>query len=374
MESCDVLIIGGGPAGSTCAWKLREAGLDVLVWDKSRFPRDKTCAGWITPQVVQSLKLDPVDYAQGRVFQPISGFRTSVLGHRDVALKFPRPVSYGIRRCEFDDYLLRRSGARCRLGEPVRALERSGGSWIVNGEVQAPMLVGAGGNFCPVARYLRSHADDTRHLVTAVEAEFPIGTMREQVQADPCTPQLFFCGDGSGYGWCVRKGDFLNIGLGLVNSKETSARLPELLELIKRRGVFSGEVPIRFHGHAYQLYDGSTSDLVDDGVVLIGDSAGLAYPQSGEGIRPAVESGLLAALAIQQAQGRYDRERLECYRRSIEDRFGKRGRSSSGNWLSRLPVSWQTAIVSQLLSNAWFSRRVVMEQWFLHVQQPALLV
>ena len=58
METCDVLIVGGGPAGSSCAWGLRYAGLDVLVVDRKAFPRDKVCAGWITPQVVQSLTID----------------------------------------------------------------------------------------------------------------------------------------------------------------------------------------------------------------------------------------------------------------------------------------------------------------------------
>ncbi|MGH8709796.1 MAG: FAD-dependent oxidoreductase, partial [Burkholderiales bacterium] len=48
-DSCDVLIVGGGPAGSTCAWQLVRASFDVLVLDKHTFPRDKVCAGWITP-------------------------------------------------------------------------------------------------------------------------------------------------------------------------------------------------------------------------------------------------------------------------------------------------------------------------------------
>ena len=55
MDSCDVLIVGGGPAGSTCARQLAKAGCDVLVMDKSAFPRDKVCAGWITPAVIESL-------------------------------------------------------------------------------------------------------------------------------------------------------------------------------------------------------------------------------------------------------------------------------------------------------------------------------
>ena len=59
MDSCDVLIVGCGPAGTSCAWGLRHAGLDVMLLDKAAFPRDKVCAGWITPEVVESLQIDP---------------------------------------------------------------------------------------------------------------------------------------------------------------------------------------------------------------------------------------------------------------------------------------------------------------------------
>ena len=52
METCDVLIVGGGPAGSSCAWKLGQSGLNVVILDKARFPRHKVCAGWITPPVL----------------------------------------------------------------------------------------------------------------------------------------------------------------------------------------------------------------------------------------------------------------------------------------------------------------------------------
>ena len=50
MHSCDVLIVGGGPAGSACAWKLARSGFDVAILDRARFPRDKVCGGWITPK------------------------------------------------------------------------------------------------------------------------------------------------------------------------------------------------------------------------------------------------------------------------------------------------------------------------------------
>ena len=58
MERADVLIVGGGPAGSSCAEALVAAGRDVLVLDRVAFPRDKACAGWITPDVVSALRLD----------------------------------------------------------------------------------------------------------------------------------------------------------------------------------------------------------------------------------------------------------------------------------------------------------------------------
>src|SRR3990172_8871 len=110
MNACDVLIVGGGPGGSSCAWTLRAAGLDVVVADAAVFPRDKVCAGWITPQVIAELALDTDTYRQGRTFQPITAFGVGVIGTAsEVATTYGRAVSFAIRRCEFDQYLLQRS-------------------------------------------------------------------------------------------------------------------------------------------------------------------------------------------------------------------------------------------------------------------------
>lgn len=373
MESCDVLIVGGGPGGSTCARLLKQAGLDAVIIDKADFPRDKICAGWITPQVLESLRLDVAEYSNGRTFQPITTFCTSLLGHRRADVEFDHPISYGIRRREFDEYLLRRSNARMRLGQSVKSIERNEAGWVINGELKAPMLVGAGGHFCPVARRLRESDAQQPPLITAVEAEFPIEGLDEHVGADGLKPQLLFCPDLGGYGWCVRKGDYLNIGLGRVDSKETSAQLPELLDTLRSEGSFTAEVPQRFHGHAYYLYDGCSLKIVDDGVVLIGDAAGLSYPQSGEGIRPAIESGIIAAQTILAANGRYETASLAPYQQRIEARFGKQRVKRSGGLLSLLPARLRRALVGKLIGSDWFARRVIIERWFLHAHQPALL-
>ncbi len=369
-DACDVLIVGGGPAGSSCAWALRAAGLDVMVIDRRAFPRDKVCAGWITPQVVEELELDLADYARGRICQPITGFRTGLIGGREVENHYDHPVSYGIRRCEFDHYLLARSGARICEAQRFEQIEQSADGWIVNASLRAPVLVGAGGHFCPVARQLGARQLDGSIVVAAqeIEVQVPAADL-ERGTVEPSVPELFFCDDLEGYGWCFRKGDFLNIGLGRTSSDRLTAHVQQFVDFLRARGKICCDLPTRFHGHAYQLYERSVPVLCDDGVLLVGDAAGLAYAQSGEGIRPAVESGLMAAETILAAGDDYRRGTLDVYRRRIVQRFGSPRASSAGAWL---PASWLRFAAARLLASKSFSRRMVLENWFLHMHQPPL--
>ena len=233
------------------------------------------------------------------------------------------------------------------------------------------MLVGAGGHFCPVARMLGARQLAGSSVVAAQEIEFQlpegasgIGTIEASL------PELYFCDDLAGYGWCFRKGEYLNIGLGRTEAAGLSGHVRSFVEFLHQHGTIACHVPERFHGHAYQLYERSEPRLCDEGVLLVGDAAGLAYPQSGEGIRPAVESALLAAETIAAASGDYRLARLDVYRRRVLARFGHpRGRAAS----DFLPASWLRAVAGRLLASQRFARSVVLERWFLHMREPAMV-
>ena len=372
MDACDALIVGGGPAGSACAWALKRAGLDVAIIDRATFPRNKVCGGWITPAVLEELQIDPKEYARGRVLQPLTGFLTGRIGGPEVRTDYGQPVSYGIRRCEFDAFLLERSGARVLQNTPLKTTERAGGQWIVNATLAARILIGAGGHFCPVARHLGADARKET-AVAAQELEFEMTPEQQQkcsIRGE--VPELYFCGDMKGYGWCFRKGNYLNVGLGRLDQKGLPNHVAEFVAFLRKAGKIAFDLPVSMLGHAYLLYSRTNRKVVDDAVVLIGDAAGVAYSQSGEGIRPAIESGLLAAEVIVAAKGKYTRENLEPYRTALAERFGESGPDLSTSVGSRLPSSWIEALGRAVLANGWFSRHVVLDRWFLHRKQPAL--
>jgi geranylgeranyl reductase family protein len=370
-DDCDVLIVGGGPAGSTCARALRDAGLDVIIMDKSEFPRDKVCAGWITPQVVAEIGLDLTDYARERVLQPISSFITGMGERATASVSYGEVVSYGIRRCEFDHYLLERSGARLRLGEAWKSMERLGDRWLVNGRISASLVIGAGGHFCPVARFLGAHLGKEERAISAQEIEFELtDAQTTQCAVSGDRPELYFCDDLKGYGWCFRKGNYLNVGLGREGNHRLAEQVHAFARGLAAQGRIPANLPGKFKGHAYLLYSYAERPVVSDGVMIIGDAAGLAYTQSGEGIRPAIESGMLAAKTIEAAQRNFSRANLSSYEHALRARFGERGGSPA---LSFLPASLRLSLARALMRTQWFARNVIIDRWFLHRQQPALL-
>ena len=374
MDACDVLIVGGGPAGSSCAWRLRNSGLAVAILDKETFPRDKVCGGWITPAVLEELEIDSAEYARGRVLQPITGFRVSRMGGRELETHYATPVSYGIRRCEFDDYLLRRSGARLFLEYATQTIGARSGS--LDCQRRDPDSHAGRGRRHVLSRGpLPGSQDQPGGCGRGAGGEFAM----DPRQLAACTvrgevPELYFCADMKGYGWCFRKQNVLNIGLGRLDSHGLAGHVADFLQFLRTSGKLAANIEPAFRGHAYLLYGRTARAAVDEGVLLIGDATGVAYPQSGEGIRPAVESGLMAAQAIASAQGLYTPERLERYREQLTQRFGEPGTDWAVRLARHLPTPVIASLARPLLATNWFTRDVVLDRWFLHRHEPALSV
>jgi geranylgeranyl reductase family protein len=358
MVQCDALIVGGGPAGSTCARALRLAGLDVIVIDRARFPRDKVCGGWITPEVFPLLDVLPAEYrAMGLTLQEITGFRTSLIGSGAIETRYASVVSYAIRRCEFDDFLLRRAGARVLDGTPLTTLRRRGDTWIANDCIETPVIVGAGGHFCPVARHLQGAGRADPQPVIAQEVEFGLDGRPSSVASD--TPELFFCRDLEGYGWCVRKDDYLNVGIGRRERGDFAAHVRDFMSFLVSSGRMPESARVALKGHAYHAMGTGVRPLVGAGVLVAGDAAGLAYPESGEGIRPAIESGRLAASTLIAANGRYGLDGVMPYADALRAQHRPPIRTPA-------PLRpFVTALGRTLLQSAAFTRHVMLDRWFL---------
>ena len=297
MKYCETIIVGGGPAGSSCAWKLRKQGKDVVILDKKDFPRLKLCAGWITAKVLEDLEFTLEDYPHSilemrvKTHFPFLPFSLSW---------FPtRWVNYSIRRIEFDHWLLQRSTAPVEQHQ-VKKIEKEKGLFIIDGQYSCKFLVGAGGTMCPVRKTFFPSIRNKDDQIVTLEYEFEY-----PVRQDQC--HLFFFYRGlKGYAWYVPKGDgYVNIGLGGLRTyfKKSETNIHDhyhsfLIDLVKENLLDRKTTEqIKDKGHPYYLYS-YEGDIKKDDCFLIGDAAGLASVDLGEGIGPAVESGLLVAEEI----------------------------------------------------------------------------
>ncbi len=285
--------MGGGPAGSACAWRLKHNNMDVIVLDQASFPRFKPCAGWITPEVVQDLELNLADYPFS--FTTFSSFQVSVRG---IHFKL-RTHQHAIRRYEFDDYLLRRACVPVHA-HTVKTIELAeDGGYVLDGEYNSRYLVGAGGTHCPVYRTLfrTDNPKDKESQIVAQEEEFPYDYTDERCQ-------LWFLENKlPGYGWYVpKKNGYVNVGVGgkagtlNANGDSLKNHWNFLVEKLEQRGLVRGHT-YKPSAHTYYLRQRLAKPRKGNAFV-VGDAAGLATLEMGEGIGPAIRSGLLAADSI----------------------------------------------------------------------------
>ena len=296
MTEAEVIIVGGGPAGSSCARELGRLGMECLVLDKESFPREKLCAGWLTPATVSDLEFHTEDYPHGVL--TFDQLRIHIYG---IAFSL-KTTQHSIRRYEFDAWLLERSGARVET-HAVKSIESDADGYTIDGRYRCRYLVGAGGTRCPVYRNLfrERHPRRDELQVVAQELEF------EYPWKDPRCHLWFFRKGLPGYAWYVPKENgFLNIGVGGMASRLKSREdhikrhWKRLCDDLDKAGLLTSQIPDP-GGYSYYLHSGADTGRVGN-AFIVGDSAGLATTDLGEGIGSAVRSGMLAARSIAKGE------------------------------------------------------------------------
>ena len=353
-DDADVIVVGAGPGGSSAAYHLARAGLDVLLLEKSTFPREKVCGDGLTPRAVKQLvgmgiTLEPADG-----WFPNKGIRIIGGGVR-IELDWPELSSYpgfGLVRTRrgFDEIVARAAqGAGARLAEGVTVtgpvldeetgritgvIVRDTGDGAAGGEraYRARLVVAADGNSSRLSLAMGLRKRDDRPLGVAIRTYYTsprhdddyLETWLELRDGNALLP---------GYGWIFGIGDGTsNVGLGLLNTSASFAHtdyramLRSWLATMPAEWGFTEETriaPVR--GAALPMGFNRTPHYTR-GLLLVGDAGGMVNPFNGEGISTAMESGEIAAQVIIQALARPDQASTELalqgYPQALKDAYG----------------------------------------------------
>ena len=351
--SADVVVVGAGPGGSSTAYHLARAGLDVILLEKSLFPRDKICGDGLTPAAVHELiamGVDTTGWMRNRGLTVIGG------GHT-VHMDWPDQKSlpgYGMTRARMDlDHALAQraveAGARLYEGVTVVGAIQDGSGRVVGVqaksgrgksattfEVRASITVDAGGVAARLATSLGLEKKMNRPMGVAARAYFhsPRGDeewMESHLELWSGTPGASDLLPG--YGWIFPMGDgIVNVGLGSVASragatnlpyrevfKTWTANLPEEWGFTPENQIGqlrSAALPMSFNRKPHYV----------QGLVLVGDAGGMVSPYNGEGIAPAMKAGRYAASCIAQALSRSHRAGIDRamseYPHMLRDEYG----------------------------------------------------
>lgn len=284
----DAIVVGGGPAGATAAFFLGQAGAKVLILEKEKIPRYKTCGGAVSARVLEQFpfSFDPVIESKVKSISYGSG-------NQMVTIPVPTSALRMFMRADFDSYLLNHTGAEICDGVAVKSVNEEKDAVTVttgNGErIAADYLVAADGVNSMVGRALGLRT--RKVLAGAIEVEARVPDQIQERFAE--NPMLIFEGLEVGYLWIFPKRNHLSVGIGALHPKPGDLQ-SILKRVMQRYGItLDGDQ----HGHPLPVFV-RREQIHTARTFLVGDAAGFVDPLTGEGIRFAIKSGRMAAEAI----------------------------------------------------------------------------
>lgn len=352
----DVAVVGAGPGGAAAAYFLAARGLDVLLLDRASFPRDKTCGDGLTPRALRVLDDMGVLADAAALGRPVGGYE--VVAPNGCATRATMPRAPGVpdfalvvRRRRLDALLVERAVAGGATFQPrvaVAGIEREPGG---------VRLVGDSGGRAAVAHarvaVVATGASAALLTATGLLPRFPRTMLaaRAYLEGAPrLVGQLQLRFDAAplpGYGWVFPVSDTTaNVGVGYLPTRRspptTRAALERFLQHRPLRTILDG-ARMAAAPRSYPIrVDFLTAPTVGDGLLLVGEAAGLVNPLTGEGIDYALESGRLAAehIAAMVVDGDLSAARLAAYDRLLRAHYAPLFRfcAQVSHWCLRAPL------------------------------------